>query len=169
MDTPQNPDRQEILYRYIAKKALQDLRNRDTIDTPVLQFLNTYPLFNYCRIETGEDDKDILKDTASLAATPLPLRRFCIKLLRKFELHPDIKFYFYDLWLHSDDYEIKLEVLWSLLGYSDLSQEIFAEISNHFNAANWDKWLPLIVEKLEGNADEKSHVRELMKRYFNID
>jgi len=38
----------------------------------------------------------------------------------------------------------------------------------HFDAANWDKWLPLIVEKLEGDAEEKAHVKELMKRFFNL-
>lgn len=46
--------------------------------------------------------------------------------------------------------------------------KVTADISRHFDAANWDKWLPLIVEKLEGDKEEKNHVKGLMKRYFNL-
>ncbi len=168
MDGSENIGRQEILHRYAAKKALQDLRSGVAIDGVVLHLLNTYPLFKYCRQETGEDDKGILKDIAAGTHHDISLRRFCIKLLRQFEHHQDIKDFFYDLWEKSSDYEIKLEVLWSLLSYGDLSEEIYAGISKHFDAANWDKWLPLIVEKLEGDTEEKTHVQELMKRYFNL-
>ncbi len=168
MDTSENIGRQEILYRYAARKALQDLRSHETIESPLLQLLNTYPLFNYCRLETTEDDKTLLKEIVADGQNQLLLRRFCLKLLRQFEHQQDVKAFFYDLWIKSFDYEIKLEVLWSLLGYNDLTENIYADISKHFDAANWDKWLPLIVEKLEGNTEEKTHVKELMKRYFNL-
>lgn len=168
MDATENMGRQEILYRYAARKALQDLRNRESIDIALLQLLNQYPLFNYCRAETTEDDKIILKDLASDENNDMDLRRLCIKLLRPFEQHPDIKEFFLALWEKSSSYELKIEVLWSLLSYSDLSEDIYADISKHFDAVNWDKWLPLIVEKLEGDAEEKTHVKELMKRYFNL-
>jgi len=168
MEEIENIGRQEVLQRYVAKKALQDLRSAKVIDGPVLQLLNTYPLFNYCRQETSENDKAILKEIAVTEQNELPLRRFCLKLLRQFEQHQDIKDFFQDLWKSSAEYEIKLEVLWSLLSYGDLSEDIYAGISEHFDAANWDKWLPLIVEKLEGDSEEKTHVKELMKRYFNL-
>ena len=168
MDTTEIPGRQEILYRYTAKKALQDLRNREVIDGSVLTLLNTYPLFNYCRQEITDNDTSLLKEVASDEQNDLALRRFCIKLLRQFEQQSDIKEFFQALWKNSSLYEIKMEVLWSLLCYTDLSEEIYADISKHFNAANWDKWLPLIVEKLEGDQEEKMHVKEIMKRYFNL-
>lgn len=168
MDDIENIGRQEVLQRYVAKKALQDLRTGTSIEGPVLQLLNHYPLFNYCRQETTEIDKTILKDIAAAGQNELPLRRFCLKLLRQFEQHQDIKDFFQELWKKSSEYEIKLEVLWSLLSYGDLSEDIYAGISEHFDAANWDKWLPLIVEKLEGDSEEKTHVKELMKRYFNL-
>ena len=168
MDDTENIGRQEVLHRYVAKKALQDLRNGEAIEAPVLKLLNIYPLFNYCRQETTDDDKAVLKDIAASGKNELPLRRFCLKLLRQFENHPDIKDFFHELWKKSSEYEIKLEVLWSLLSYGDLSEDIYAGISAHFDAANWDKWLPLIVEKLEGDTEEKTHVKELMKRYFNL-
>lgn len=168
MDTTESPGRQEILYRYTARKALEDLRNREAIDGPVLTLLNTYPLFNYCRQETTDKDISILKEIVSNEHNDLPLRRFSIKLLRQFEHQADIKEFFQTLWKNSPLYEIKMEVLWSLLCYTDLSEEIYADISKHFNATNWDKWLPLIVEKLEGDAEEKMHVKEIMKRYFNL-
>jgi hypothetical protein len=168
MDEIENIGRQEVLQRYAAKKALEDLRNGTAIDGAVLQLLNRYPLFNYCRQETIEADKILLKKIAASDDKELPLRRFCLKLLRQFDQHQDIKDFFQDLWEKSSEYEIKLEVLWSLLSYGDLSDDIYAGISRHFDAANWDKWLPLIVEKLEGDSEEKTHVKELMKRYFNL-
>lgn len=168
MDNSQNQGRQEIIYRYAAQKALQDLRNGAPLDTALQQLLNTYPLFNYCRLETAEEDKSMLKDIAASAQNDLLLRRFALKLLHRFEQDQDVKDFFRELWGRSSEYEIKLEVLWGLLSYPDLSEELYADIGRHFDAANWDKWLPLIVEKLEGDADEKAHVKELMKRYFNL-
>lgn len=168
MNIPQNQGRQEIIYRYAAKKAMQDLRNRAPIDAALQQLLNDYPLFNYCRPEVAEEDKSILKEIAASEQNGLLLRRFALKLLRRFEYHQDVKDFFRELWEKSSEYEIKLEVLWSLLSYPDLSEDLYADIGRHFDAANWDKWLPLIVEKLEGDTEEKAHVKELMKRYFNL-
>lgn len=168
MDIPPNQGRQEIIYRYAAKKALQDLRSREAIDAALQQLLNAYPLFNYCRLEIAEEDKFILKEIAASGQSDLLLRRFALKLLRRFENHQDVKDFFRELWEKSSEYEIKLEVLWSLLSYPDLSEDLYVDIGKHFDAANWDKWLPLIVEKLEGDTEEKTHVKELMKRYFNL-
>ncbi len=168
MDIPQDQGRQEILYHYAAKKALQDLRNRESLDTALQQLLNAYPLFNYCRMEINEEDKPILKDIALSSRNDLLLRRFALKLLRRFEDHQDVKIFFREMWEKSSEHEIKLEVLWSLLSYPDLSEDLYADIGKHFDAANWDKWLPLIVEKLEGDTEEKAQVKELMKRYFNL-
>lgn len=168
MDNLQNQGRQEIIYQYAAKKALQDLRNGEGLDASLLQYLNEHPLLDYCRDAVHENDKDILKKTALLKENPLPLRRLCLKLLRPFGADQDVKDFSYELWKTSVDYEIKLEVLWSLLSYQDLAEEIYADIGRHFDAANWDKWLPLIVEKLEGDKEEKTNVKELMKRYFNL-
>lgn len=168
MDITPNQGRQEVIYRYAAKKALQDLRNREPLDAPLQQLLNAYPLFSYCQLEIAEADKPILKEIAASGQNDLLLRRFALKLLHPFEQHQDVKDFFRELWEKSSEYEIKLEVLWSLLSYPDLSEDLYADIGKHFDAANWDKWLPLIVEKLEGDSEEKAHVKELMKRYFNL-
>lgn len=168
MDIPQSQGRQEIIYRYAAKKALQDLRNGEPIDAALQPILNSYPLFNYCQLEIEEKDKTLLKNLASSDAQSLIVRRFAVKLLRRFDHHEDIKGFLRELWQNSSDYAIRLEVLWSLLSYADLSDDIYADIGKHFDAANWDKWLPLIVEKLEGDSEEKNHVKELMKRFFNL-
>jgi hypothetical protein len=168
MDTPHNQGRQEIIYQYAAKKALEDLRKGEAIDASLLQHLNEHPLLGYCRDAVNQGDKDMLKKTAALTENPLPLRRLCLKLLRPFGTDQDVKDFSYEQWKTSTDYEIKLEVLWSLLSYQDLAEEIYADIGKHFDAANWDKWLPLIVEKLEGDKEEKTNVKELMKRYFNL-
>ncbi|MEE9912710.1 MAG: hypothetical protein K4571_13435 [Deltaproteobacteria bacterium] len=168
MDILQNQGRQETIYHYAAQKALQDLRTGKPIDPALQQLLNTYPLFNYCRLEVTEEDKPVLKDVAASPQSDLLLRRFALKLLHRFEHHADVKAFFCELWGKSSEYEIKLEVLWSLLSYPDLSEDLYADIGRHFDAANWDKWLPLIVEKLEGDSEEKVHVKELMKRFFNL-
>lgn len=168
MDTLHHQGRQEIIYQYAAKKVLEDLRKSETLDAALVLHLNEHPLLDFCRDVVAKSDKEMLKKTASLSENPLPLRRLCLKLLQPFGTDQDVKDFSYELWKTSADYEIKLEVLWSLLSYQDLAEEIYADIGKHFDAANWDKWLPLIVEKLEGNSEEKNHVNELMKRYFNL-
>ena len=168
MDTPQNQGRQEIIDRYAAKKAMQDLRSGEGLDAALISHLTDHPLIGYCCDAMKADDKNMLKKNAATSENSIPLRRLCLKLLRPFGNDRDVRDFSYELWKTSTDYEIKLEVLWSLLSYQDLAEEIYADISRHFDAANWDKWLPLIVEKLEGDKEEKNHVKELMKRYFNL-
>jgi hypothetical protein len=163
-----NSGEQEILYRYIAKKALQDLRNRVEIDDALLHYLNSLPFTNYCRAEICEGDKDLLKEIASSQGNSLPLRQLTLCLLRQFKNDPDVKNFLYNLWKISSEYKLKIEVLWSLFGYSDLSEELYDDIRQNFIASDWDKWLPLIVEKLGGDEKEKTQVKELMRRYFKI-
>lgn len=163
-----NSGQQEILYRYIAKKAIQDLRSGDKIDDELLFHLKSFPLYNYCRGEIHEDDKEILKKIASSKNISLSLRQFSIRLLSQYKDLQDVKIFLYDLWKVSSEYEIKIEALWTLLNYHDLSEELYAEISRSFVASDWDKWLPLIVEKLGGDSEEKDQVKELMKRYLKV-
>jgi hypothetical protein len=158
----------EAIYRYAAKKILEDLRRGVELDTPLQQHLSTYPLFNYCRSEIVTGDKGILKGIVSSDRAALPVRRFAIRLLRRFKDDPDVKTFFFGQWLHPSAYEMKIEMLWSLLGYKDLPEALYAEISNSFNAEDLDKWLPLVVEKLEGDQEEKAQVKDLMKKFFNL-
>ena len=168
METIMNTGQQEILNRYAVKKAIQDLRDGEEIDNALLCYLNSSPLINYCREEIREDDKELLKEIASSKGTALSLRQFALMLLRQLKSHPDVKNFLYDLWKTSPEYEIKIEVLWSLLSYHDLSEELYNDIRRNFIASDWDKWLPLIVEKLGGDDKEKAQVKELMSRYFNV-
>jgi hypothetical protein len=168
MDETSSTGRQETIFRYAAKKLIEDLRHRTEIDLSLQQHLTSYPLFTYCRAEILESDKDILKETASCETATLPLRRFALRLLRQFENDQDVKTFFFTLWIQPFDYEMKIEILWSLLSYKDLPEALFADISKSFNVADWDKWLPLVVEKLEGDQDEKNQVKELMKKFFNL-
>ncbi len=168
METSQSPGRQEILFRFAAAKAVETLRKGETLDEALLNQLGSQPVLTYCREAVTRDDKEFLKNTASDAKSPLPLRRLCLKLLRPFEKDKDVRDCFYELWKTSFDFDIKMEVLWGLLGHADLSAEIYADIGSQFDKANWDQWLPLIVEKLDGEAGEKSQVKELMKVYFNL-
>ncbi len=166
--TVMDTGRQEILYRYAARKAIQDLRSGEDLEDGLLPHLNAYPLFNYCLAEIADGDRAILKDIASAADKSLLLRQFAIRLLRHFHDYEDLKAFLYGLWKTAPQYEIKIEALWSLLNYRDLSEELYKDIQDHFLGAEWDKWLPLIVERLGGDEKEKEQVRELMNRYFNL-
>jgi len=159
---------QEILYRYLAKKAIHDLRNREEIDIELICYLNTFPLINYCRSEIRNGDKEWLKEIASSKEKSLSLRQFALSLIRQLKDHDDVKDFLYNLWKTSVEYEIKIEVLWNLLTYSDLSKEIYNDIRQNFTVADWDKWLPLIVEKLGGEDKEKTQVKELMSSFFKL-
>jgi len=167
METAMYTGPQELLYRYAAKKAIQDLRNRVELDSELISCLNSFPLINYCRSEIRDGDKELLKELASSTGNTLFFRQFALSLMRQFKDHGDVKDYLYNLWKTSAEYEIKVEVLWSLLIYSDLSKELYDDIRQNFSVAEWDKWLPLIVEKLGGEDKEKAQVKELMSKFFN--
>lgn len=159
---------QEILYRYLAKKAVQDLRNGEDIEIEIICYLNTSPLINYCRSEIKGGDKEWLKKLASSKDKHLILRQFALNLIRQLKDYADVKDFLYDLWKNSAEYEIKIEVLWNLLTYDDLSKELYNDIRQNFTVAEWDKWLPLIVEKLGGEDKEKGQVKELMNKFFDL-
>jgi hypothetical protein len=158
---------QELLHRYAAKKAVQDLRNKEDIDDALISCLNAFPLINYCRSELHDEDKALLKEISSSEDKSLSLRQFALSLMRQFKEHTDIRDYLYNLWKSSTEYEIKIEALWSLLIYGNLSEELYDDIRKSFSVAEWDKWLPLIVQKLGGEDKEKVEVKELMGRLFN--
>jgi hypothetical protein len=168
METTIHTVPQEILYRYLAKKAIQDLRNREEIDIELISYLNTFPLISYCRSEIGDGDKGLLKEIASSKEKSLILRQFALSLIRQLKDHNDVKDFLYNLWKTSAEYEIKIEVLWNLLIYDDLSKELYNDIRQNFTVAEWDKWLPLIVEKLGGEDKEKVQVKELMNKFFDL-
>jgi hypothetical protein len=167
METAMYTGPQELLYRYAAKKAIQDLRTGEEIDNELIPCLNAFPLINYCRSEIKVEDKELLKEIASSTGNTLCFRQFALSLMRQFKDHSDVKDYLYTLWKTSAEYEIKIEVLWSLLIYTDLSKELYDDIRQNFSVAEWDKWLPSIVEKLGGEDTEKAQVKELMGRFFN--
>ena len=159
---------QEILYRYLAKKAIQDLRNEEELNTEIISYLSSAPLINYCRSEIKDGDEKWLKEIVSSKERPLILRQFGLSLMRQLKNNADVKDFLYDLWKTSAEYEIKIEVLWNLLIYDDLSNELYNDIRQNFTVAEWDKWLPLIVEKLGGEDKEKIQVKELMNKFFDL-
>ena len=159
---------QEILYRYLAKKAIQDLRNEEELNTEIISYLSSAPLINYCRSEIKDGDEKWLKEIVSSKERPLILRQFGLSLMRQLKNNADVKDFLYDLWKTSAEYEIKIEVLWNLLIYDDLSKELYNDIRQNFTVAEWDKWLPLIVEKLGGEDKEKIQVKELMNKFFDL-
>lgn len=96
------------------------------------------------------------------------MRQFALSLINKFKDHSDIRIFLHELWKISPEYELRVELLWSLLSYSDLSEGIYRDIQSSFTACEWEKWLPLIVEKFGGSDEEKTQVKELMSNYFNL-
>ena len=158
--------RQEIIYRYAARKALEDIKAGVTLDSNLIYQLNSHPIMSFCLAEITEEDKEMLKRIASIKPGIIRLRQFALKMLRKFKDHSDVKVLLMELWKSEDDYDIKVEVLWILLGYDDLKQELLTDIRSHFDSSDWDKWLPLIVEKLGGNNKEKGQVKELIDKYL---
>ncbi len=166
MKTSTNAGQEDILHRYAAKKAIQDLRMGEAIDPALLSCLNSSPLINYGRSEINEADKELLKNTASSKEKELSLRLFALSLILQFKDHPDVKIFLYDLWNIATEDEIKLQLLWILLKCSDLPKEVYDDICRKFPASEGDKWLSLIVGKLGGDDKEKAQVKELMNKYL---
>ncbi|MBZ0155566.1 MAG: hypothetical protein K8I29_05035 [Alphaproteobacteria bacterium] len=166
MEPPAKASREEVVYRYAAGKAIQELRNGGEIGSALLEHLVTFPLIRYCHAEIGGEDSRWLQEIASSQEREMPLRRFALILLRHLRDHPGVKEFLCGLWKTSGEHEIKLEVVWSLLGYSDLPEELYDDIARSFSSSDRDQWLPSLVAKLGGDEREKVQVRNLLNRYF---
>ncbi|MFO0753616.1 MAG: hypothetical protein U0411_09870 [Thermodesulfovibrionales bacterium] len=165
METSAVASREEIVYRYAAGKAVQDLRSGGKIGGALLEHLGAFPLLRYCQAEIGGEDSRWLQEAASSPDRELPLRRFALLLLRSLKDHPGVKEFLCGLWKTSGEYEIRLEVVWSLLGYSDLPEELYDDIARSFSSADRDEWLPALVAKLGGDEKERIQVQNLLSRY----
>lgn len=143
---------QELEYKNIAEKAYQNLKNGTIINDDLALKLNSIPQIDYCRSLIKDDDADWLKRLASSSSVASLVRELCISLM-----HPlcrkndrDTREYLEGLWKSSDQYNIRMQVMWRLLDYDDLPVNLHRDIYKNFIVPNWDKWLPYIVEKFGG-------------------
>lgn len=168
MKTQTGVSREEVVYRYAAGKAVQDLRDGGKISSALLEHLGVFPLLRYCQAEIGEKDSRWLQEIVSSQEREIPLRRFALLLLHHLKDCPGVKEFLCGLWEKtSEEYEIRLEVVWSLLGCSDLPEELYNDIACSFSPDDRDKWLPSLVEKLGGDEREKVRIKDLLDRYFS--
>lgn len=137
--------------RDLARSSMQDLRNGKVIDDGLAYKLNSVPLIDYCRELIQDGDAEWLKSIASSSTGPL-IRELVISLMHPFckKNDRDIRAYLENLWNSSNEYNIRMQVMWRLLDYDDLPVDLHRDIYKNFVVPNWDKWLPYIVDKFGG-------------------
>lgn len=146
---------QENEYRDIAEKACQDLRDGKILDNELAYKLNSVPQVDYCRALIQDSDEGWLKNIASSPSVPPLTRELCISLMHPLcrKNNRDIRDYLENLWKSSDQYNIKMQLMWRLLDYDDLTVDLHRDIYGNFVIPNWDKWLPYVVDKFGGKEE----------------
>lgn len=134
-----------------VRQALQDLKNGKVIEDSLAYKLNSVPHVDYCRELIQDSDAEWLKSLASSSSKPL-IRELAISLMHPLckKNNRDIRAYLENLWNSSDEYNIKMQVMWRLLDYDDLPVDLHGGIYKNFVVPNWNKWLPYIVDKFGG-------------------
>ncbi|MDO8721476.1 MAG: hypothetical protein Q7J31_04520 [Syntrophales bacterium] len=141
---------QEDTYKYVAKKAVEDLRTQIPISDGLAYDMNAFPLIDYCRKFITNNDKDWIIDTASKTTNPPLTRELAISLMHPIKDDPKIHDFLFQTWKKSRAYNIKLQIIWRLVDYKDLPVEMHRDIYRKFVVPNWDKWVPYLVDKCGG-------------------
>jgi hypothetical protein len=138
----------EVLCRYLSKKAIDDLRNNKQLDEDLADALNSYPLLDCQRKHIIIEDKGWLKSLASSSQSHIA--ELCINLMHPLREEKDIKELLFDLWESSSSkYNIKMQIMWRILDYEEISEEMHKSIYS-FVRSNWEKWINYVVEKFGG-------------------
>lgn len=139
---------EEVISNYIADKVLEDLRNNGELKDDLADVLNSYQWLVFWRQRISVEDKEWLKET--VLAKKSHTSELCITLMHPLREENDIKELLFSLWNSpSSDYFTKMQVMWRLLDYADLSDKTINEIYQYV-FADWNTWLPYMVKKFGG-------------------
>jgi len=141
------------LYKYMAEKALADLRSGGTVSPDLVTIFNSKKaqdvLRRFLKEEQVTEDLGLLSNLAEHGH--LPIRNFAISTLRVWKEDPEVKSLLFHLWDVHEDVSTRLNLLWRLLDYEDLSPT-FRERLYTFVLDNWNAFLNLQQEFMgEGN------------------
>jgi hypothetical protein len=78
------------------------------------------------------------------------MAELCINLMHPLREEKDVKELLFDLWKSSSSkYNIKMQIMWRILDYEDISEEMHKSIYS-FVRSNWEQWINYVVEKFGG-------------------
>ena len=122
----------------VINDIFNTLFSEKEFDTNILYFILKRPYIDLMRERINISDLSKLKE---LIYSFNPLKReLGLALLQKIKDHPAIKTFLLSLWFESESYDQKMDVMFRILDYQDLSDEIHKDIYE-FIQINWDRWI----------------------------
>lgn len=138
----------DVIIKYVAERIVEDLRTNKQLNEDLAEALNSYEWLGNLRKLITVKDKDWLRQI--ILANQSPVGELCINLMHSIREEKDVKEFLFDLWrAPSSKYWTKMQVMWRLLDYPDLSEDIHKNIYE-FMRSDWNKWITYVVEKFGG-------------------
>lgn len=123
---------------YLAAKVIDDIRKGAILSTDLIKVLCTVPIIDYLRREVEEKDIDYLMKY--LQSEDNILVQFALALFQKNKDIPEVKEKLFLLWAESKTFDEKMNVMFRILDYPNVSIEIHTSIFD-FIINNWDRWI----------------------------
>jgi general nucleoside transport system ATP-binding protein len=101
--------------------------------------LNKYPYINYLRSQIKERDIDTVIRLFE-SNNQKGIRLLAINMLQNVKNDERVLLFLLKQWQKHSEYDVRNQLMWRLLDYSDLEIQVYESIYN-FVMGNWDKWL----------------------------
>jgi len=146
------------LMHYATLKIIDDIRREVVLPSKLIKEISSVPMIDLLRDQIVEEDIDHLK--IYMMSKDNALIQFAIALFQNIKDSPQIKKELHLLWKNSITFDEKMNVMFRLLDYPDLSKEIHISIYD-FTTQNWDRWIKECVKWQA--ADDINNVLDAMK------
>lgn len=137
-----------IILRYVAKKVMEDIRNRRDLDKDLCDALCAYPEMDYLREVVRPYDADYIIDLWKFGKEPD--RSLTFGLLHPLGKNGKVKEFLKNLWGKSTDYTIRIKLLWPLLDNPYLNVEFHRSIYS-FVRDNYNQFIADIIKFAKGD------------------
>ncbi|MDR3666072.1 MAG: hypothetical protein P4L35_04425 [Ignavibacteriaceae bacterium] len=123
---------------YSAENILMKIRNQNLLEKELVLQLNGRPYIDDLREMISVDDIKYLQ--IYIESPDNVYKQFALALLQNISSEPLVKDLFFKLWKEAKTYDEKMNVMFRILDYEDLNQEIHENIYQ-FALQYWDQWI----------------------------
>jgi len=158
-------DSDSVVYGYLAKKVMDDLRNKGSLKPELAKELLQKRFAEHLRNEVQKKDKMML--LSILNSGPVHMRGLVSSLLYKLEIDKAVQQAILELWRKTKKYATKHALLWRLLDFrndnNQLRDQLHREIYE-FIARNWDNFIAFTTSYSGGSDRIMGYVMEQLEK-----
>ena len=140
------------LIKYVCSNIIKDIRSGLLIDSELIKQITNKEYMKYLRENIKDDDYQQLKKY--LNSGDYNHKKFTFAILQKIKDVPEVKELVFNFWKKSVVYEDKWVVMFNLLDYQDLDEQLHINVFE-FIKSNLERWLSDTCNFMTGGEDNK--------------